>query len=383
MADLLDFQPIFQETPESIRARMDADANAGVSPSEDAYVDLTEGGVYYDLSQAALIEIDRQWDALGNEIVAAMFPTFAWGEYLDEHGVAPNVIRNAAAKATGSVTFTGTNGTVVNTGTEVSTPQTDPDSDPIVFETTAGGTIAGGTLTLPIIAKEDGVLGNVAALAITLLNTPIEGIATVSNAAPTSGGADVETDEAFLSRLKQRYGSPKGAGNAADYEAWARENPSVGFATVEPLWNGAGTVRVVVTDPANNPVSGTIVSDLQTTLDPVPGQGQGRAPVGAHVTVATPTLLLADIAATVVLRTGYSLSGAGGAVALEDAIEEAIRSYVDALPPGGDVIRENVIAAVFGVTGVYDVTALTINGAATNLAVSSLQIARADDVVVT
>lgn len=313
-----------------------------------------------------------------------MFPAFAWGVYLDEWGVTVAVERKEAVQATGEVTFTGLNGTLIATGTQVSPPQTDPDVAPPIFETTGSGSIGvGGTIILPIRAVEPGSGANVASGTITLLVSPVAGVTALTNVAATSGGAEVETDEAYRERILLEIAQPAGAGNQADYQRWALAYPGVGHATVQALWNGAGTVRVIVTDPDNNPVSPTVVAGLQADLDPVAQQGAGRAPIGALVTVAAPTSLTVNISATVTFKTGYSLDGTAGTVPTRSVIVTAIKQYIDNLGPDDDVIFNHVEARFFAVEGVFDVSSLLLNGVATNVGVASLQVAETGTVTLT
>lgn len=348
-----------------------------MDPADDAFVDTTEGGFWFDLTQAPALEIDRLWDFLGTEVPMVMFPPYAYGGYLDEWGVTLNVARKPSARATGTVRFTGDEGTFVATNAQVSTPQLDPDSDPVTYETTASGVIpAGGILDLPVQALLAGSAGNQAGGAVSVLDSPVAGVSAVTNLDAITGGADVEGDEAYRDRLLLEFSSTQGGGTVTDYKRWALAYPGVGYATVEPLWAGNGTVRVIVTDQDNNPASGTVTSGLQVQLDPVAGQGLGLAPIGAAVTVATPTLLTVNVAAALSLLSGYTLDGTGGTTAVRDDIGEAIRAYVDQLDPGDDVVLEHVKARLFSVLGVYDVSGVTLNGIAANVAVGALQVAR-------
>ena len=375
--DFTEFVPVREESVDDVIARMDADVNAGLDPDDSAFLDTTEGGFYADLRNMSALEFERLYDFVSTEVVASMFLGLTFGEYLDGWGVTLGVPRKDEVKATGEVTFTGTDGALIATGTEIATPQTDPDADPVSFVTTGSGTITGGTLTLAIAATEAGAQGNVASGSVSVLLSPLgDEVSAVNNAEATTGGADVENDDQYRSRLLLEFGVGQGAGTQADYERWALTHGSVGFATVEPIWSGPGTVRVIITDQQNNPVSGTVITELQNDLDPVPERGEGRAPIGAIVTVATPTLLTVDVAATIVPVSGYSLDGAGGTIPLESDIETAIRDYIDRLRPGDDVVREKVSAQLFTVQGVYDVTAVTLNGGTTNVAVGALEVPR-------
>lgn len=446
MADILDFIPLFQEDADSVRARIDADANAGVDPTDAAFIDTTPGGWFFDNTQGIVLEAERLWDAVATDYPAAAFPSFAWGTYLDEHALTLGLARKDAAAATGEVTFTGADGTLVATGTQVSTVQTDADADPIAFETTGSGTIAGGTLTLPIQAVLPGSSGNVGAGAITALLSPVSGQPAVSNVAPTTGGADTETDEALRARVLLEYQGAHGAGTIADYERLGLAWPGIGFVKVVPLWAGPGTVKVVVTDAENRPSSGVTLLGLQNLIDPpsfegalsgshtlpqatitldttagarpsgqieIGGQiiaytgltattftgctggsgvwpddtpvyqragGAGEAPIGAFVTVATPTGLTVDVVAGVVLDAGYTLDGTGGTIAVRADVEASIREYVDGLRPGDDVVYLNVAARLFLVPGVEDVTALSLNGTGANVAVTDDQVAQSGTV---
>lgn len=269
MASILDLLPVRSENVRTIRARIDADANAGLDPTDARWIDTAEGGFYWDLTQPFVLEASRLWDMLSIEVVAAMFPVFAWGEYLDDHGETIDLPRKDETFASGVVTFTGTVGTQIPTGTEVSTTSPDPDSDPVVFSTTGPATIpGGGSVDVAVQAEEAGVLGNVSSGQISILQSPVPGVSAVANAAATGGGADVETDDDYRIRILKKLSEAQGAGNAADYVRWALDYPGVGHATAEAVWDGPGTVRVIVTDEDNQPVGSPVVDGLQAELDP-------------------------------------------------------------------------------------------------------------------
>lgn len=482
---LLSFLPVIGEDADSVRARYDADANAGLDPSDPAYADTTEGGFFWECTQPSVLEAVRLWGFLGTEVVAAAFPGTAWGDYLDLHGETLDLPRLDEVQATGDVLFTGAIGTLIPSGTQVSTVQADPSSseDPVVFNTDrtitlvatpgpvnlaaaplgTGGTLAAGvyyyaltaigangetvasnevTVTLSgstssvplswtafagatgykvyrgsaaggeellatlgvvtaytddgsavitptvlvptnsvsITAATAGTSGNVGSGTITQVVSPVAGAPAVTNTQATSGGADLESDDRYRQRIEAEYGKAAGAGNIYDYQKWALEVPQVGYVSVQPLWNGAGTVRVIITDQQNHPNSSSIVQELQARLDPVPGQGQGQAPIGAIVTVATPSLLVVNTVGAITHDSGYSLDGTAGTVPTRAAIQDAVSSYLNTLPPGSAVVLNAVIRQMMEVPGVHDVTGVTLNGSAANVAVGALQVAEAGTV---
>lgn len=297
MADITDFVPVRVEDLDSIIARIDADLNAGVDPEDDAFIDTTPGTFYADIRTAFALEIERLWDTATTDTVAASLVDYAWGDYLDAHGATLSVARKDAVASTGEVTFTGTNGTIIGTGAEVSTVQTEADEEAVSFLTTAGGTVSGGTLTLPVIAAEPGAAGNVAAGAVELVLSTVSGVSAVTNSAAITGGSDIESDAAYRDRIKLAWSAAQGSGSVADYERWSLAYPGIGYVRVTALWNGPGTVRVVVTDVENNPVSQAVEDALQDRLDPYDADTKTS---GSH---SSPTTLTVDS------TTGFASSG--------------------------------------------------------------------------
>jgi len=352
--DIPEFFPIFVRTEADIRQAMDDEANRGLTPEDIDWVDTRPGSPYYLATQPSVLQIAAAYERM-NEAVGAAILITTWGQNLDLIAWGYGQLRRPAVQAVGTVLFTGENGTLIGTGTKVSPVQIDPNVVPPVFETTQSGTISGGQLSLAIRAVEAGAEGNVAAGQITFLQSTLPGIATVTNSAATTDGADEENDEQLKERL-QLYFDGRGSGTQADYARWALSRSGVGRVKVVPTWDGPGTVKVVVMGVDGDPVSNTIVSDVQTFLDPVPGQGQGQAPINHEVTVATPAVTQVWISATIQCDTGYSLTGANGTVDLTDQLDQIMSDYVDQLNAGEDVVFNHVLGQFFKVSGVVDVS---------------------------
>lgn len=378
MADLTTFTPLFPDDDEAaILARMRAWANEGLDPAVDAerWVDTREGSHWYVATMPAVREIARLYDLAGTDVPQSGMVLTSWGEYLERHGEVQNIERLAATKATGVVTFTGPEGTVVGAGARVGVEPPDPDADAPEFEVVTGGTIpagvgdADGELDLAIRAVDAGESGNVTADSITDLLTTIP-LVSVNNAAETTGGTDEESDEALRARVLDAY-LGAGAGTALDYERWGRAWAGVGRVTVIPLWDGPNTVKLIVTTADGEPVSEDVRAGLQADLDPTAGQGGGRAPIGAAVTVVTATGLAVTPSATVEFEPGFSLDGEAGTVALRDVITDALREYIERVESGGEVVLSQVAGRIVTVTGVHDVSDVQINGDDANLPIDS------------
>lgn len=136
------FTPLYpEETEDAISARWAGWANEGVSPGDDDYVDTAVGSLWWVLTRPGIREAARQYDLLGTENVAAAFPQFAWGVYLDDHAEREGLDRNEATDAEGKALFTGPVATAIPAGQVVYVLPADASSDPIEFTTDSGGSI--------------------------------------------------------------------------------------------------------------------------------------------------------------------------------------------------------------------------------------------------
>lgn len=179
--------------------------------------------------------------------------TNAEAEELEKHGDDWGVQRLGAAKATGTISFSGTNGTIVPGGTQIKLSNNE------TFTTTAAGTVAAGTVSLAVEADNAGAAGNTNGGVSASLVTTIAGITTGSgavDAAGLSGGAAVESDAAYRVRIGERVKASPHGGTESDYSMWAKEaSANVTRVWATPLGYGPGTVVV------------RFVTDDSTTVD--------------------------------------------------------------------------------------------------------------------
>lgn len=161
-------------------------------------------------------------------------------ENLDNWGGVYAIQRAAAAKASGNVTFTGSNGFTVPAGTELQR------ADGVLYVTTADATIASGTASAAAEAVSGGVAGNAAAGVSLRLVAPIAGINSAATVAASgmTGGVDDEGDESYRARILARIQAPPHGGAKSDYEQWALAVAGVTRAWVYPNELGRGTVTV-------------------------------------------------------------------------------------------------------------------------------------------
>lgn len=166
-------------------------------------------------------------------------PFTATDEYLEGWAALKRVFRKPAAAAAGTVNFSGTNGSALPIGTPLARV------DGQTYVTTAGGVIAGGIVTVPVIATGPGADGNAATGTGMTLSVGISGIGSEGIVATTiGGGADIEPNDEFRTRMLATYAAPPQGGNATDYVEWAEAVPGVTRAWVKPNSMGAGTITV-------------------------------------------------------------------------------------------------------------------------------------------
>ena len=210
----------------------------------------------------------------------------AEAEMLDRHGSIWGVVRKAATAATGTITLTGLDGSVIPAGTLLQR------ADGAQFGSDTEVTIAAGTASAAITALEAGTAGNTPAAAQFSLISPVTGVdgTDTADAAGLTGGTDTEPDADYRGRIMDRIREAPHGGNANDYVTWALEVAGVTRAWCYPQELGPGTVtvRFVVDNDAAGPIPDAgQVAELQAYIDSV-------RPVTADVTVVAPIAVAID-----------------------------------------------------------------------------------------
>jgi uncharacterized phage protein gp47/JayE len=344
--------PIYEEAEGTIRGRMLARI-----PSKWR---KEPGDFMYDAVAPSPLEVKQLQTEL-DEAVKNAFPQYAEGIYLDYKAAERGLERKPATAAVGYMQFSGPQGTVIPSGTVVSTLVIEGDTiTPVEFHTTALVTIdATAAVLAPIECIVEGAIGNVQAGAIINLESPVDGITAVINLQATTGGADEETDDDLRARLMQAYSQPTGGGTKADYEIWAKEVSGVTTAKALPLNRGPGTVDVVIVGPTGIP-STQLINDTQAHID-------GVRPVGADALVVAPTTRTINVTADVTPAPGYTLAD------VTPAVQAAIAAYIGSIIIGGTWYPSRAATAAIA-TGKLDDCVITapdkITLGATELAVA-------------
>lgn len=333
------------------------------------------------------------WE-VAESIYNAFDPASAIGTQLDAIGLLRGVTRQGATKSTVNLTVTLAAVTTLPAGQVVS----NTDDSTIRFVTTAAVTsTTAGTYT---VAAEAEVAGPVASAAgkLTVIDTPYSGWSAVTNAADATLGRNREPDDDY--RLRQTNAlATAGVGTAAAIRSallavsgvtqarvFANTTPNmIPSATTGTVDHYPGDIEAVIVGSgfATNDVAQALLDNVEAGTGTI-GLSSGTATDadGTEYTrnfSAAPPLDL-TFAVTVTTDSNYPADG-------DDQIKTAIGNYIDGFIIGQDVIYTKVYDVIFGVSGVTDVTALTINAGTSNITVGDREIANiatlASDVTVT
>ena len=213
--------------------------------------------------------------------------------------------------------------------------------------------------------------------------TPITYVQNLSYAKLTSVliyGEDEEETEAYRYRLQVHVKNPPIDGNVAQYDEWLDEYDGVGKYRTIPCWNGRNTVKLLILNAKNESASGELVKEVQNHFDPPTatindditavnypqgrGMGNGKAPIGAIVTVGTTTEVPVKVECTLTLKDGYNAP-----VGVQQAVEE----YINSLALVKNTVAYMPISAeIYNAESVEEVVSLriTVNGKVMDTSVS-------------
>lgn len=332
-----------------------------------ADIDKTDGGFAHDFTRPAALEKAELMIAI-NEAIQIVFPAWSYAGYLDNIAAGIGLSRKKATAAAGDLSLTGAPGTYIPKGFAFATPKTAISSN-IEFEAMEAVTIgADGTVTVPIQCVITGRDGNVLENSITLMSSPIGGIATIKNEKAMTGGAEDETDDDLRERIQERERNNEASfiGNDSDYRRWAKEVDGVGDVTVVPEWmgKGTGTVKLIIMDANGSPANQTILAAVYNHIISPEDRYQRLAPIGSILTVSTATLVPIDITASITLEEDADIES------IRQAFAAAFIGYFEEAKAEGFVRYTRVGSILSETPGVLDYTGLKINSGIDNVEIT-------------
>lgn len=325
-----------QETYEAIRQR--------ILDSMTNDIDKREGSFVSNMISPVGVEFAKYYIELDN-ILSIMFLEDATNEYLDKKVYDFGIERKMGTVARGFIKVTGENGTHIPQNSEVIS------QGKLSFFTLEDAWINEGVALVEVEASDVGAEYNIIQNSIDKFVININGVKSVTNEKEFKEGTNVETDEELRERFFEVIRRPATSGNIYHYEQWAKEIDGINQARVKPLWNGNGTVKVIVSND-NSIVSEEIVSKCQEYINTV-------KPIGADVTVITPTSLDINITANIYIESGYDATKA------KLDFEENLKKYLSSC--NDTVVYTRVASCLGSVEGIKDYSDLKLNGGISNI----------------
>jgi uncharacterized phage protein gp47/JayE len=189
-------------------------------------------------------------------------------------------------------------------------------------------------------------------------------------------GEDEESTEHLRIRYFNSLKSQAFGGNVQDYAEKTLALDGVGGVKVYPVWDGGGTVKLVIVNTQFQVPSAALVDAVQTAIDPIPNQGLGlgAAPIGHAVTVREVT------EETINVTTHLTFESSWGWDAVKPYVEQAIDDYFTELAKEWDAVDwrndpaatltvrvSQIETRVLGITGVLDAENTMLNSQPQNL----------------
>jgi len=341
-------------TEEALKTQMLNNIDSGISKSEGYFV--------YDAIAPSAKTIAKYYGALDTVLklvfgeAAPEVPAADYDKFIDEDAARHGLERKIGLPSVGEVTFTGLDDSTIYENSIVQTVEG------LKYKVVSQGKIKDGKCSLDIKAIEIGAKYNVPSNVIVQIPIKINGITSVNNVTSTTSGTDTETSEELLDRIISKEREESSSGNVYDYEKWAMEISGVEYVKVKSLWQGNGSVKVIVAGDNGAQLDNTIVQNVKEYIDPEDAQGIGKSPIGATVTVVSVTPLKIDVNIIgLIIEDNFTIND------VKNNIQESLQSYLQKILVGG-VVKFNTVEAIIVMTvGVNDITSIKINGDIKNI----------------
>lgn len=319
------------------------------------HIDRREGSIIYDALAPTAYALAGQNFMLGY-LTNLLFGDTATGDWLDRVVGDFGLTREAATNSVRQIDCVNSTGTpfVVPTGTRFAIEE-------LTFKITEEIMVG----SYKVVCEQVGTQGNCYSGAILPLDN-ISGLgAAVLLAKPLIVARDEETDDDLRTRFYLSVRQTPFGGNKADYREKTLAIDGVGACVVFGAADGmgAGKVGLMIGDEEGNRASETLVEEVQALYGTA---GNGLAPIGHTVMVATCVDLVVNVAATLILKSGSSMA------IVQPLVKVAINNYLENISfDAGVVFYAKLVAEILGAhEAILDVSSVTINGSAANIVLS-------------
>lgn len=330
-------------------------------------IDIREGSIMYDALAPACYSLAEFTMQLKN-VLLETFTQTAQGGYLDLRAEEHGIKRIAATQAIVKGKFTKDDGTpvVLVEGNRFSSI----DDDPVYYSIIKQDT---DPLYYTLLAETAGTRGNQYVGQLLPIDH-FNGLAIAELIEVVIPARDEESDDDLRARILKTYQVNAFGGNVEDYINLTSAIDGVGAVQVYPVWNGGGTVRVIILNNAFGLPNTTLVNQVQEIISPTDDQkGYGLAPIGHLVTVAGPTQKNVAVSLHVDTMVGVALDSLKPAISakLEEhflTLRKTWSNHDDLYHYGQTIYRSQLIVSVLQVEGVANVSGVKFNNVDADLA---------------
>lgn len=325
-----------------------------LSEISDEY-DKSAGSFFYDVDKPVSDRFAEIYAEL-EQILKNGFALTASGDYLDNKVAEQGLVRKGATSAAVQVTVKGSPGSMISVGDKVA-------SDVLVFSIMENKHLdSSGTADVQAQCDTFGKIGNVPPGAINRFPVTLPGLVSVTNEAAASGGFDEETDEELRDRYFEKVSLPATSGSKYHYVMWAKEVSGVGDAKCLPLWNGNGTVKVVIINADKGAADAGLIERVAQHIEK-------NRPIGAAVTVESAIPLAINISISLTLANGVDTETA------KEKIAASITNYIQKNAFANEYISYAQIGGcILDCNEVLDYSDLRVNGGIDNIQIAETQV---------
>ena len=376
-------------TPSFLLNRSTNDNHAKMREIIPADIDMSEGGHAWNMTRPTALIAAEICQFVLPEVIKLIFPQWSYGQFLDYHANDRGLVRREATAAFGQVTITGAAETVIPAESLFSTASINgaPTVDYMTLEEVTIPETE--TVTVDVQCTQTGVIGNTGANTIVLASSRINGIKSVNNAEPLTGGTEEETDEALIQRISD-YDRSQGdnyVGSVSDYKRWATSVDGVGSATIIPAQDTTGLVTIILTDSNGAPATEQLCTAVYNHIMRPDSPDERLAPVNALLSVVPPATMKISILATVELENNATLDS------VKEAFAAQLALYLPVALDEGEIKYTRVAAALAATDGANDFSNLqiglitdgTVSYGASNIPITTSQLPTisTDDLILT
>jgi uncharacterized phage protein gp47/JayE len=349
------------------------DVSAAITASAGRLIDVSVGSVLRAIIESnAAIVLWVQWLVLLTlQTTRAATST---GADLDTWMADFSLSRLPAMASTGITTFSRFSGTTtvfVAAGTTVKT-QDGSISFAVAVDTSNAAwqpalsaySLSPGvmSLDLPIVAAISGQSGNVLPGTITVLASPVSGIDTINNAAPTTGGEDPESDAAFRARFANFFAARSRATLDAVGYAISLVGSNLSYVILENT-DATGNLRLgnmlIVVDDGTGSLTDSLFNSLSLAI-------QAVRPLGTTFSIQPPQIVQVQVSLSVQIPATLS------ATVTQSTLQAAIESYIINLSIGSPLSLTRISQLGYQTEPqIINISNVTLNGAATDLIASA------------